>query len=146
MNNGNKDFDKGKRFSDSQNKRPPPAPVPPAGPNAPPPPHDPEHLQNERLRARFELDSAYRDLRRGELIVQQIETYLPSTEETSFGRKLLDIASEIYQSAYRNYQKESFFKAAEYSVAVKDLMRGIDKFYNAAGPYPIYPESEENKT
>ncbi len=66
-NSGNKDFDKGKQFSDSKNTESYPVP---------PPPHDHEHMQNERLRARFELDSAYRDLRRGELIVQQIETYL----------------------------------------------------------------------
>gem|GEM_PF-2272229 len=122
----------------------PPSP-PPQGPPPPPPPHDPAHMQNDRLRARFELDSAYRDLRRGELIVQQIEIYLPSAEEATFGKALLKTASKIYQAAYKSYQNESFFRAAEYSVAVKDLMRGIDKFYNTAGPYPIYPESQENK-
>lgn len=120
----------------------------PAGPPGPPPgggPPSPDRppVQNEMLRARFELDSAYRDLRKGELIVQQIETYLPEAEEAAFGRQLLDIASAIYQSAYKNFQNKSFFKASEYSVSVKDLMRGIDKFYHTAGPYPIYPDTEE---
>ncbi len=116
----------------------PPVPGHPSeGPLPPPPGHPP--VQDEKLRARFELDSAYRDLRKGELVVQQIETYLPDNEESSFGRQLLDTASSIYQAAYRNFQEGSYFKAAEYSVAVKDIMRGIDKFYHTAGPYPIYP-------
>ncbi len=114
---------------------PPGKPLPPGGG---PPPHP-----DEKLRARFELDSAYRDLRKGELIVQQIETYLPKAEEALFGRQLLDIAAAIYQSAYKQFQNKSFFKASEYSVSVKDLMRGIDKFYHTAGPYPIYPDADE---
>ena len=158
MNSRNADFDSGKQDSGSRRKRPespdgfPPVPIHPAaglphqaegGP--PPHPHGHPHLQDEKLRARFELDSAYRDLRKGELIVQQIETYLPDSQEALFGRQLLDIAASIYQSAYKNFQNDFFFKASEYSVSVKDLMRGIDKFYHTAGPYPIYPDAEENK-
>ncbi len=145
MNRDDKDFDRtngGPVFGNKKAPSPggslPPVPGhPPEGPLPPPPGHPP--VQDEKLRARFELDSAYRDLRKGELVVQQIETYLPDNEEASFGRQLLNTASSIYQAAYRNFQEESYFKAAEYSVAVKDIMRGIDKFYHTAGPYPIYP-------
>ncbi len=97
--------------------------------NPPPPPHHHPVPQDEKRRARFELDSAYRELRRGELTVQQIETYLPDSKEAVFGRKILETASDIYQSAIENFQNNSFFKASEFSVSVKDLMRGIDKFY-----------------
>lgn len=104
----------------------------------PPPPHAHQPMQDERLRARFELDSAYRELRKGELMVQQIETYLPDSDEAVFGRQLMGTAALVYQSAYKSFQSGTFFKAAEYSVAVKDILRGIDKFYRTAGPYPIY--------
>ncbi len=123
--NNIKEFDKHKQSLNSKNKQlnaagehsqqplpdhpfPLLPPVSPAGPAPHPvPPHDPEQMQNEKFRARFELNSAYRDLRRGELILQQIETYLPYTAEASFSRKLLETASEIYQTAYKNYQKRS---------------------------------------
>ncbi len=156
MNCSNADFDSGKQNSGSRQKRPefpdgfpfsppplhPAAGLPHQGEEGPPPPHPP--LQDEKRRARFELDSAYRDLRRGELIVQQIETYLPDSQEATFGRQILGIAADIYQTAYKNFQNDSFYKASEYSVSVKDLMRGIEKFYHTAGPYPIYPDTEEN--
>ncbi len=112
----------------------------------PPPPFPPHpSVQDEKLRARFELDSAYRELHKGEMIVQQIEMYMPESEEAVFSRQILKIAASIYQSAYKSFQSKSFFKASEYSVSVKDLMRGVDKFYHTAGPYPMYPDAEENK-
>ncbi len=155
MNSSNTDFNSENQNLDSRRKKPkhpdgfPPVPIHPAAglpdqPEGAPPPHGHPPMQDEKLRARFELDSAYRDLRKGELIVQQIETYLSESEEALFGRQLLETATAIYQSAYRGFQDESYFKAAEYSVAVKDVMRGIDKFYHTAGPYPIFPDADKD--
>ncbi len=94
----------------------------------PPPPPPPPHFGNDRERARIELDSAYRELGMGELIVQEIDNHFPNSEEAQLGKEILIIANRVYRSAYSAYQREEFFKAAEFSVCVKDLMRGIDKF------------------
>ena len=110
------------------------------------PPHLPLplHMQDEKFRARFELDSAYRDLRRGELIMQQIEISLPQAERVRLGRRLLVLASDIYQSAYKKYQHRFYYDASEYAAAVKDLMRGMDKLYNTTEPFPVQKRIENS--
>lgn len=82
------------------------------------------------MRARFEQESAYRDLRRGSLMVQQIETSRPGSQEAQYAAQLLDMGSRLYQSAYEAYMAGDYYRAAEYAVAVKDVMRAIDKMYN----------------
>jgi len=108
----------------------PPPPPPAGGPPAPPPPGPPHDPQAEAFRAGFELDSAYRDLRRGALMVQQMETYAPQAPEIADARQVFEIASRLYQTAFQARQVGQHLKAAEYAVAVKDLMRALDKFYN----------------
>lgn len=90
-------------------------------------PHDP---RAEALRAGFELDSAYRDMRRAELIHQQMEAFAPQMSETGDVGQILELASALHREAYQAYSAGSFLRAAEYAVAVKDLMRAIDKLYN----------------
>lgn len=109
-------------------------PLTPGGsPSAPPggasPPRDP---QAEALRAGFELDSAYREMRRAELMLQQMESFAPQAPETADAKQVLDLASALHRKAYQAYSAGQYLRAAEYAVAVKDLMRAIDKFYNVA--------------
>ena len=63
-------------------------------------------------------------------MVQQMETHNPNAPEIADARQVFDIASRLYQTAFQARQAGQNLKAAEYSVAVKDLMRAIDKFYN----------------
>ncbi len=84
------------------------------------------------MRARFEQESAYRDLRRGNLMLQYIETHRPNSVEAGYAAQLLDLGSRLYQTAYEAYRAGEYYRAAEYAVAVKDLMRAIDKLYNVA--------------
>ncbi len=86
------------------------------------------------MRATFELDSAYREMRRGELMVQQIETAHPQTWEAHYAAQVRDLAFQFYRTANEAQRAAQYFRAAEYAVAVKDLMRAIDKLYNVAGP------------
>lgn len=111
---------------------PPPggAPPPPPPPGGAPPPGPPRDPQAEAFRARFELDGAYRDLRRGAIMLQQMEARNPEAQELEDARQVFEIASRLYQTAFQAHQAGQNLKAAEYSVAVKDLMRAIDKFYN----------------
>ena len=87
-------------------------------------------MQAEAFRAGFELDSAYRELRRADFMIQQMESREPGALEVADARQMFEIASRLYQVAFRARQEGRHLKAAEYSVAVKDLMRAIDKFYN----------------
>ncbi len=96
-------------------------------PPPPPPPPPPPHFINDRGRAKMELESAYRELNMGELIVHEIENTSPNSEEATLGREILLLANKIYQQANAAYDSEAFFRAAEFSVCVKDLMRAIDK-------------------
>jgi hypothetical protein len=84
----------------------------------------------ESLRAGFELDSAYREMRRAELMIQQMETATPQSPEIADARELFAFASTFHRKAYQAYEAEQFRPAAEYAVAVKDIMRAIDKLYN----------------
>ncbi len=86
--------------------------------------------QAEAYRAGFELDSAYRELRRADLMIQQMEMRNANAPEVADARQIFEIASRLYQVAFSSRQAGQNLKAAEYSVAVKDLMRAIDKFYN----------------
>ena len=94
----------------------------------PPPPHDP---QAELLRASVELDGAYRDLRHAEIMVVQQEEACPGTTEAQHARALINMATTLYLESQRAYQANEGFRAAEVAVAVRDLMRAIDKLYNA---------------
>jgi hypothetical protein len=109
-----------------------PAPPPPPGVAAPPhlPPGAPIDPRAEALRAGFELDSAYRDLRRAELMIQQMETMTTPSPELDDAKQLFDIASAFHRKAYQAYETEQYRPAAEYAVAVKDITRAIDKLYN----------------
>ena len=91
------------------------------------PPRDP---RAESFRAGFELDSAYRELRRADLMLQQMEAHNPDAQETALAREVFELASRLYREAFNARQREENSKAAEYAVAVKDLMRAMDKFYN----------------
>ncbi len=62
-------------------------------------------------------------------MIQQMSS--PSVEADD-AQRVLGIASELYQKSYRAYQDAQYLRSAEYAVAVKDLMRAIDKFYNVA--------------
>ncbi len=84
----------------------------------------------EALRAGFELDSAYRDLRRAELMIQQMETMTAPSPELDDARQLFEFASAFHRKAYQAYEAGQYRPAAEYAVAVKDIMRAIDKLYN----------------
>ena len=114
----------------------PPAPPSPLAGAPPPPPAPggrfPRDPQAEALRAGFELDGAYREMHRAELMVQQVESLSPGAPECARARQLLGIASELYHEAHQAYRASQYLRAAEYAVAIKDLMRAIDKFYNVA--------------
>jgi hypothetical protein len=84
----------------------------------------------EALRAGFELDSAYRDLRRAELMIQQMETMTAPSPEIVDAKQLFEFASAFHRKAYQAYEAGQYRPAAEYAVAVKDMMRAIDKLYN----------------
>ena len=109
---------------------PPPPPAPGAVPPPPPPPAIPLDPRAEALRAGFELDSAYRELRRAELMIQQMESMAPPAPEIDDAKQLFDIASAFHRKAYQAYEAGDYRPAAEYAVAVKDMMRAIDKLYN----------------
>ncbi|HEY66890.1 MAG TPA: hypothetical protein G4N97_01290 [Thermoflexia bacterium] len=92
-------------------------------------PRDP---RAEALRAGFELDGSYREMRRAELVLQQMESFAPQAPEIADARQVLNIASALYRKSYQAYNAGQYLRAAEYAVAVKDLMRAIDKFYNVS--------------
>ncbi len=71
-------------------------------------------------------------MRRAELMIQQMESFSPEAPESIDAQRVLSIASELYQESYQAYSASQYLRAAEYAVAVKDLMRAIDKFYNIA--------------
>ncbi len=105
------------------------APLPPRSRMWTPPPRDP---QAELLRASVEMDGAYRDLRRAEIMVTQLEETYPGGVESQHARAIIDMATTLYMESQRAYQAREGFRAAEYAVAVRDLMRAVDEFYNAA--------------
>ncbi len=64
-------------------------------------------------------------------MVQQMESLAPQqSAEIADARAVLNLAEAFYQKAYRAYQEGRSRHAAEYAVAVKDLMRAVDKIYN----------------
>ncbi len=64
-------------------------------------------------------------------MIQQMESLaLQHTTEIADARAVLNIAENFYQKAYRAYQEGRARHAAEYAIAVKDLMRAVDKIYN----------------
>ncbi len=63
-------------------------------------------------------------------MVQQMEIQNPNAPEVADARQVFEVASRLYQVAFQARQAGQNLKAAEYSVAVKDLMRAVDKFYN----------------
>jgi len=63
-------------------------------------------------------------------MLQQMETRNPNAPEVADARQVFDLASRLYQTAFQARQTGQNLKAAEYAVAVKDLMRALDKFYN----------------
>ncbi len=63
-------------------------------------------------------------------MVQQMETQNLNAPEVADARQVFDLASRLYHSAFQARQAGQNLKAAEYAVAVKDLMRAVDKFYN----------------
>lgn len=65
-------------------------------------------------------------------MIQQLESFSPETPESANAQQVLNIAFRIYKESYQAYNAGQYLRAAEYAVAVKDLMRAIDKFYNVA--------------
>ncbi|NPA93285.1 MAG: hypothetical protein GXO56_06365 [Chloroflexi bacterium] len=60
-----------------------------------------------------------------------MESLVPHhTAEIAEARAVLNMAETFYQKAHRAYQEGRARHAAEYAVAVKDLMRAVDKIYN----------------
>ncbi len=106
----------------------PPPPPPPGG--APPPPPPPGDPQAEAYRAAFELDSAYRDLRRGDVMLQQMQPCIARQPDLAAAQEVFALASRLYQMAFSARQQGQPYRAAEYAVAVKDMMRALDKFYH----------------
>ncbi len=108
---------------------PPPAPgaptPPPPAPGTPPPPPMPS--QAEAMRAAFEQESAYRDLRRGAVMLQQIEG---RGEAGAFAAQIYELASQVYRAAHEARQRGEAYRAAELFIAVKDMMRALDKMYH----------------
>ena len=108
---------------------PPPPPAPGAMP--PPPPAAPlADARAQALRAGFELDSAYRELRRAELMIQQMENHAASASQLEDAHQLFAMASAFHRKAYQAYEAGRPGPAAEYAVAVKDILRAMDKLYN----------------
>ncbi len=84
------------------------------------------------MRAQFEQESAYRDLRRASLMVQYVESTRPDSPEAAYATRLLELGSHLYQTGYEAFQAGDYYRAAEYAVAVKDITRAIDKMYNVS--------------
>ncbi len=82
------------------------------------------------MRARFEQESAYRDLRRGSVMAQYVETTRPGSPEAVYAARLVELGSQLYQTGYEAYVAGDYYRAVEYAVAVKDVMRAVDKMYN----------------
>ncbi len=79
------------------------------------------------MRAAFEQESAYRDLRRGAVMLQQIEG---RGEAGAFAAQIYELASQVYRAAHEARQRGESYRAAELFVAVKDMMRALDKMYH----------------
>lgn len=92
----------------------------------------PQDSRTVELRAGFELDSAYREMRRAELLLEQMESFVPPAPEIIDARQVLELASTLYRKSYQAYTVAQHLRAAEYAVAVKDLLRAVEKFYNIA--------------
>jgi hypothetical protein len=65
-------------------------------------------------------------------LLKQIESFAPQAPEITDAQQVLALASSLHRTAYQAYNNGRYLRAAEYAVAVKDLMRAIDKFYNVA--------------
>ena len=63
-------------------------------------------------------------------MLQQMEAHAPQAPETADARQIFTLASSFYQMAFRARQEGQYYKAAEYAVAVKDMMRALDKCYH----------------
>ena len=63
-------------------------------------------------------------------MVQHVEATRPGSPEAQYAAQMLDMASRLYQTAYEAHQGGDYYRAAEYFVAVKDMMRAIDEMYN----------------
>jgi len=100
--------------------------------HAPPAPL-PRFGHGDAVRARLEQDDAYRELRRGELLAQQIGSDPATPVEARYAAQLVALAASLYHTSHIAYGKGEYRRAAEYAVAVKDLMRAVDKLHNAAG-------------
>ena len=65
-------------------------------------------------------------------MLQQMETLVPHSPEIADTKQVIEIASALHRKAYQAYDAGRSLKAVEYAVAVKDMMRAVDKLYNAA--------------